>query len=273
MEKRETKSTPPEAKYGNFTKAGDVWSIGAIAFNLLSSDISPVPFFDRLNFDIENELQHRNGDRISKEARDFVMRCLKLNPRERMLSSELMDHPWLQTIPEKPIKSKLLDGLIQRLYAFQEQPMFRRLACRELTQQVLHRINTEQYRMLFDAMDEKRTGVITHQDFFRALRGRVQETDLIKLFFVADFAKMGVIEFDSFLGLSLPFEDLLEIPEIIEGFYCLDMDGDGWISANDLSRKLGRDEAWCERVLADALPEPQPREGEEKSTPKSNQSE
>ena len=83
----------------------DIWSIGVIAYILLSGH---PPFLgdderDTLRLVKEGKLQFKGGDwsAISKEAKEFVTLLLTKEPNQRPSASEALQHSWLQQ--RKPI--------------------------------------------------------------------------------------------------------------------------------------------------------------------------
>lgn len=100
---------PPEAKEGEFTEKSDVWTLGAAAFRLLTGDVKSEHLLQRYGFNLDRELE-----RVSDLARDFVLSCMKVIPKERMSLQEAFDHEWFRDIELHQIvllDSSILDAL------------------------------------------------------------------------------------------------------------------------------------------------------------------
>ena len=80
-------------RYG---QACDCWSIGVVAFVLLSGQM---PFFEEDNvklFDSIKACQYdfddKAWDRVSKEAIDFIKACLVADPDKRLNCNQMLEH-------------------------------------------------------------------------------------------------------------------------------------------------------------------------------------
>ncbi|KAI7847823.1 kinase-like domain-containing protein [Circinella umbellata] len=80
-------------------KPVDMWAIGVIAFFLLCGY---TPFERENNIDEMNAIMHADysfdeqfWSGISEESKDFVRRCLTIDPTKRITAHEALEHPWL----------------------------------------------------------------------------------------------------------------------------------------------------------------------------------
>lgn len=99
-----------------YGKACDYWSIGVVAFILLSG--TP-PFYEEDNFALFEQIKSckydfevETWDNVSAEAKDFVSKILVPDPNVRLTCQQMMEHPWMQkelsnTQPSVPMKNKL----------------------------------------------------------------------------------------------------------------------------------------------------------------------
>lgn len=90
---------PEVLKQEPYGMACDYWSIGVVAFILLSG--TP-PFYEEDNFALfekikrcEYDFDVETWDNVSPEAKDFVSRILIPDPNARMNCEEMMQHPWM----------------------------------------------------------------------------------------------------------------------------------------------------------------------------------
>lgn len=100
---------PEVIRAETYTPAVDIWSLGVLAYNMLSGKLP----FDGNN--IKEVLRRvRTGkysfpaaewDDISHDAKDFIRGLLELDPKKRLTAREALEHPWLTstTISERAI--------------------------------------------------------------------------------------------------------------------------------------------------------------------------
>jgi serine/threonine protein kinase len=90
-------------------KAVDVWSIGILTY-LLISGIHP---FDSgktheniLNRIISGKFEFSGPvwEKVSKECKDFIKRCLVVDPKKRATIGDLLKHPWVAKVQSQNVK-------------------------------------------------------------------------------------------------------------------------------------------------------------------------
>jgi len=90
----------PEVLNHSYTHAADVWSIGILAYELLSakspfSGRTDQELFDKIQACCDVKFQSPGFDDISDDAKDFI-RCLLVKDEDsRPTASELLDYPWM----------------------------------------------------------------------------------------------------------------------------------------------------------------------------------
>ncbi|XP_056844978.1 mitogen-activated protein kinase kinase kinase 1-like isoform X2 [Raphanus sativus] len=79
-----------------YGSSADIWSLGCTVLEMLTRKF---PYFDPEN---PYQAPYRIGkgelpdipDTLSLDARDFIIRCLRVNPKERPTAAELLNHPF-----------------------------------------------------------------------------------------------------------------------------------------------------------------------------------
>ena len=86
-----------QEKYGN---ACDYWSIGVVAFVMLSGTM---PFYEDDNFKLFEQIKNCDYDfkaetweNVTAEAKDFITKILVPNPNNRLNFEQMMEHPWMK---------------------------------------------------------------------------------------------------------------------------------------------------------------------------------
>lgn len=116
---------PPETKEGKFTAKSDVWTLGSVAFRLLTGDVSSEHLLDRnqATFSVEKNLMS-----VSEEARDFCLKCLKTDAAERISMKDAAEHPWFSHVNHRS-SCLLSTSVLNSLNKEQNRNEFMRRAC------------------------------------------------------------------------------------------------------------------------------------------------
>ena len=96
---------PELVKEEKYTERVDVWSLGCIVYQLLSGF---TPFqatnLGNLNHKILNQKVQFNEIEwtlVSKNAKNFIRKCLDKDQNTRPSIKQLLDHPWMSYVDEK----------------------------------------------------------------------------------------------------------------------------------------------------------------------------
>lgn len=101
-----------------YTKSCDMWSLGIIAYYLLTGR-NPLPsqMEEMSTSDVQNltiPYPRRYWSSLSEEAKDFVNSLLQIDPDKRVTASQAQKHPWFhrQIIPlTQPVSPSLVENL------------------------------------------------------------------------------------------------------------------------------------------------------------------
>jgi calcium-dependent protein kinase len=105
----------------------DVWSLGCIAYILLSGI---PPFWGNNKQAIYDAVQNNplkfndNFSKISKEAKDFITKCLQKDFHRRLFIKDLLEHPWMKSVQEKQIDDAVMLDIGRNLFEFQKTTAF-----------------------------------------------------------------------------------------------------------------------------------------------------
>ncbi|KAL3935780.1 MAG: hypothetical protein SGBAC_008769 [Bacillariaceae sp.] len=238
----------PEVLKGSYTTKADVWSVGVIAYMLLSSQM---PFYGRKRRHIVEQILNcqfdfrgRRWKRISNPAKAFIEDLLVLDPEERSDAQSAQSSSWLN----KRFAATTRDPL-QEEENMARSAMLRYAGYTKLKKMALmvvaHRSSTEEIgilRKVFQKFDSRRDGSITFGEFCLALEefGHSEE-DLERMFQAVDLDGSGRIRYTEFLAATIEARGAISEERLAEAFDRIDCDDSGYISAQNLAEMLGKD--------------------------------
>lgn len=235
----------PEVLEKRYDYKCDIWSIGVVAYMLLSG--TP-PFNGETDAEVLKAVRlgvfsfppalFRN---VSKEAKDFIVKCLTKNVSLRLTAQEAQRHPWFKMLFDgQEHHATATTDLVARLESFNRRSSLSRL-CMEA---VAHTMSTDQVRELhkaFEAMDEDASGEISIDEFRLALQEHHSLTDeeIEHWFSDVNFDHSGVIRYHEFIAATLSGAEIKE-SNVRLAFEKLSHHSD-FISTDDLQELLGQD--------------------------------
>lgn len=205
----------PEVLDQNYTAKCDIWSIGVACYLLLTGRL---PFDGQDQTEIFTAVRRGKVDydpdifmKYSDAAKDFIMRCLKANPDQRMSAEQAQNHPWVSysssTIP-KHVISRTVSLQLQKF----AQRQYLTRVCREV---VAHTLTSNQVKMLrqeFIEMDADHCGEITLKEMKAALAAidNISTDEVEKIVNKVDFDHSGKIRYHEFLAGAISRRYLTE---------------------------------------------------------------
>eukprot|EP01032_Pedospumella_encystans_P015723 gene15723-17969_t len=208
----------PEVLEGNYDAKCDVWSIGVIAFMLLSG--TP-PFYGRSDADTLNavRLGRWHFDEylfkpVSSDAKDFITKCLTRKPVLRPSAADALKHRWFNQLrsmkTEEERKSVSLQ-VVQRLDNFIKRTKLSKI----IMDVVAHTLLPEQIadlRVQFTKFDKSESGQISLADMRSILIQfpGFQEDHLNDIFLNLDIDQTGQISYHEFLAATISRQSIKE---------------------------------------------------------------
>lgn len=208
----------PEVLEGNYDAKCDVWSIGVIAFMLLSG--TP-PFYGRSDADTLNavRLGRWHFDEylfkpVSADAKDFITKCLTRKPILRPTAADALKHRWfnqLRTMKTEEDRKSVSLQVVQRL----DNAIKRTKLSKIIMDVVAHTLLPEQIadlRVQFTKFDKSESGQISLADLRSILIQfpGFQEDHLNDIFVNLNIDQTGQISYHEFLAATISRQSIKE---------------------------------------------------------------
>eukprot|EP01041_Mallomonas_annulata_P006695 gene6695-13575_t len=245
----------PEVLSGAYDAKCDVWSIGVIAYMLLSG--SP-PFHGNNDAETLKAVQegtlvfNKYFNPVSAQAKDFIRTCLTRNVSERPTAEALQKHEWFKILhePAEPMST----DIIHRLQGFEKKSALSRLC----TEVVAHTLTAQQIKGLrkeFLKLDVNQSGEISYEDLksILQLNGRIPTEEIDKLFSNGrtGWEHTGKINYHEFIAATISISAIKD--ENLKLAFEMMSNRNGYITAEDIQDLLGKDatQQEVERMLSE----------------------
>jgi serine/threonine protein kinase len=165
----------PEVLRGSYTKQADLWSVGVMAYMLVSSQL---PFYGRKKRHLverirkgQYEFRGRRWTDASSQAMHFVQDLLQFDPDQRATAEEALGATWLNRrfgASVRSPRSDEMDSARNSMIKFADYSRLRKVALMV----VAHKSTSEEIgilRKVFQEYDKNRDGTLNYQEFKAAI--------------------------------------------------------------------------------------------------------
>ncbi|XP_021808745.1 calcium-dependent protein kinase 2-like [Prunus avium] len=232
----------PEVLKRRYGKEIDIWSAGVILYILLSG----VPPFwaetEKGIFDaiLEGEIDFASPPwpSISSSAKDLVRKMLTQDPKKRITSAQVLEHPWIKggEASDKPIDSAVLS----RMKQFRAMNKLKKLALKviaeNLSEEEIHGL-----KAMFTNMDTDNSGTITYEELksgLARLGSKLTEAEVKQLMEAADVDGSGAIDYIEFITATMHRHRLERDEHLFKAFQYFDKDNSGFITRDELESAM-----------------------------------
>jgi len=238
----------PEVLKGTYTSKADLWSVGVIAYMLLSSQM---PFYGRKRRHIIEQIMEckfdfkgRRWRRVSEQAKNFVTDLLVGEPDNRATADEAFQSFWLRKRKMASIRGPTEEEVEVAHDTLKNYARYSHL--KKLALMVIAHKSTYKeigiLRKIFQDYDKMKDGVIRRIEFKEALATYgYQDDELNRLFDAMDLDGTGTIRYTEFLAATIEAHGEIDENRIADAFDRLDSDDSGFISVENLRELLGQD--------------------------------
>ncbi|KAK1326197.1 Calcium-dependent protein kinase isoform 2 [Acorus calamus] len=233
----------PEVLRRNYGKEIDVWSAGVILYILLSG-VPPFwaetekGIFDAiLQWDIDFE--SAPWPSISYSAKDLVRKMLTPDPKKRITSAQVLEHPWIREdgdASDKPIDSAVLS----RMKQFRAMNKLKKLALKVIAEN-LSEEEIKGLKQMFTNMDTDKSGTITYEELkagLARLGSKLSEAEVKQLMEAADVDGNGTIDYIEFITATMHRHKLERDEHLYKAFQYFDTDHSGYITRDELEKAM-----------------------------------
>ncbi|XP_077215902.1 calcium-dependent protein kinase 21-like, partial [Tasmannia lanceolata] len=228
----------PEVLRHSYGKEIDIWSAGVILYILLSG---VPPFWAETEKGIFDAILQGGtlGHWISNSAKDLVKRMLTKDPKKRISSGQVLEHPWLKEggeASDKPIDSAVLS----RMKQFRAMNKLKKLALMVIAEN-LSEEEIKGLKAMFANMDTDNSGTITYEELksgLARLGSRLSETEVKQLMDAADVDGSGAIDYMEFITATMHRHKLERDEHLYNAFQHFDKDSSGFITRDELEHAM-----------------------------------
>jgi calcium-dependent protein kinase len=195
----------PEIFTGKYTSQCDLWSVGVIAFMMLSGCR---PFRDGYAAKRGEYIKkHERWSKVSEMGWDFVKQLLVVNPADRLTAEQALQHPWLEkahALRQCRQNERFDESIVSSLSEFAKASPPKRMVF-ELMAWSLSSGERAAVSEAFLALDKSNTGVIRSGDLLATLNEQydVPLDDCHAIFEALDSNNNGYVDYSKFLAAMM----------------------------------------------------------------------
>ena len=242
----------PEVIKGKYGEKCDVWSIGVLAYMLLSSSI---PFFGKERRHVIKRIlkgkyhfKARRWWTVSKEAKKFVTSLLVLDEKRRPSCSDALNHKWFRDYSNSSdcgsfvVSSAVMDRVQATIQTYAGYTKLKKLALFVIARKSSADEVGFLQQIFRNRFDTEKDGIITLKEFKEALSVySYTDEELETMFEAIDIDGTERLAYSEFLAATIEAHGSIEEDRIAEAFDRLDSDDTGYITVKNLAEFLGKD--------------------------------
>ena len=255
----------PEVLKNNYDSKCDIWACGVIMYILLSGEI---PFAGDSEEEIIKSIMNKKVsfdssffNNVSEEAKDLIQKCLIYNKSKRYNAKEALDHPFFKididvnNLFQEDLTVEINQVLV-RMKNFSTKSKFHQAILVFLAYNYAEKRITERLKHIFFYINKSLDGRIKPKELlsiYQENNMKITKDEVLKIIKSVDFNNSGAIEYEEFIRIALPKEDLLTEINLKEAFDLFDINKTGNITVNEMKEVLGMDNDVDENVVLNFL--------------------
>ena len=239
----------PEVLKNNYNKKCDIWSCGVLMYVLLSGQF---PFFGETKEEIikkilsgKFEFNKKYFKNISNKAKDLISKCLIYDKNKRISVEEVLKHEFFSddlnpnNIFEDEIDSK---DALNSLKNYSQNSKIYQTVLAFLSHNFADKKQLNKLKKIFNKIDLNSDGKLSKEELniaFKEAGIEMEKEELNKVIESIDFDGNGYIEYEEFIRVTIPKEQLFTDANLKTAFDMFDLDKNGTISLTEFKEILG----------------------------------
>ncbi|KAF5460599.1 hypothetical protein F2P56_020458 [Juglans regia] len=250
----------PEVLRRKYGAEADIWSIGVILYILLSG---VPPFWGENEQSIFDAILRGHIDfssdpwpSISSSAKDLVKKMLQEDPKARLSSLEVLDHPWMRE--DGDVSDKPLDiAVLTRMKQFRAMNKLKKVALKVIAEN-LSEEEIIGLKEMFKSMDTDNSGTVTLEELkvgLPKLGTKLSESEVRQLMEAADVDGNGTIDYIEFITATMHMNRMDREDHLYKAFEYFDKDKSGYITMEELENALKQYNMGDEKTIKEIIAE------------------
>lgn len=235
----------PEVLRKSYGSQCDLWSLGVIAFALLSGCM---PFHGPdsvLTHNIRKghyEMKPAKWKTVSENAVQFVQSLMQVNPDKRLTAQKALGHAWLGIRPlnQNPVGGEVDHLVVDALRQFGQLSRFKR-CCMVVMAWCLSNSERAKVRQQFISLDLNHEGTITLAEFRESLIGKfnLPDDEAVRIYTALGANNNGEICYSTFLAAMVSARIEMHKTLVRAAFRRLEAEEGGFMTMDSLQQAVG----------------------------------
>ena len=231
----------PEVLANDYGQSCDIWSCGVLMYCLLSGyfpfngedeeEITRKILSGKFEFDILDF----NG--VSDAAKDLISKCLKYDPRKRITIQDALNHRFFNDLKEAKKFTEDDKNKLRNLKTLNKRSKFYQLVLTYLSYNFSDNKLLNELSQLYDKLDKNSDYKITKAELYKAYKEAgipITGEELERIISSIDFDNNGNVDYEEFIRMCIPKEQLFTEANLENAFSLFDKDKKGFITPSEI---------------------------------------
>lgn len=249
-------SIAPEVLNKAYTSQADLWSVGVIAFMILTSskpfDGASMKDVIRAILSCNYSFSSSRWDVNSLQSKAFVKALLVKDPTKRLTGQQALRHPWLEADFSKDEPSTIhecfsMEQIKASLLRYASYNKLKKLALMIVAHKSTAMEIGDKLRNTFHKLDVLRNGTICFEEFHYVLSRAFTEMsnkDIAQLFTDIDLDGSGLVHYTEFVAATIELSGPIAEERLAEAFDRIDSDDTGFITRENVKEFTNQGFLW-----------------------------